>query len=325
MAVNVFNTSATTETLSRHDMLQWVNSSLDISHTKIEDLCSGAAYCQYMDLLFPGCISLKKVKFSTRLEHEYISNFKALQNSFKKVGVEKSIDIERLVKGRFQDNFEFLQWFKKFFDANYDGHEYDPVAARDGQAVATGKNVGIAVKKAATPRKPIGGVAKSAGQSRIHSRPTGSGPKIGSAKTTPPVKVAKSASKPPSGTSAAKSTASASNAAELKALQDEVKQLQDQIAELEVQSQGLESERDFYFAKLRDIELVCQENDADPVVPLILEIMYATQEGFTNPEEEGGELPPAAGEEPVYYDDQEPEPLVDQGEYVYDEDEQEEY
>ena len=62
----------------------------------------------------------------------------------------QSIDIERLVKGRFQDNFEFLQWFKKFFDANYDGHEYDPVAARDGQSVATGKNVGIAVKKAAS-------------------------------------------------------------------------------------------------------------------------------------------------------------------------------
>ena len=38
-----------------------------------------------------GCISLKKVKFSTRLEHEYISNFKLLQNAFKKVGVEKVI------------------------------------------------------------------------------------------------------------------------------------------------------------------------------------------------------------------------------------------
>ena len=60
----------------------------------------------------------------------------------------QSVDIERLVKGRFQDNFEFLQWFKKFFDANYDGHEYDPVYARDGQEVATGKNVGIAAKKA---------------------------------------------------------------------------------------------------------------------------------------------------------------------------------
>ena len=41
MAVNVFNTASTTETLSRHDMLQWINSSLDIQHVKIEDLCSG--------------------------------------------------------------------------------------------------------------------------------------------------------------------------------------------------------------------------------------------------------------------------------------------
>lgn len=37
--------------------------------------------------------------------------------------------MDKLVKGRFQDNFEFLQWFKKFFDANYDGHPYDPIAA----------------------------------------------------------------------------------------------------------------------------------------------------------------------------------------------------
>jgi len=40
------------------------------------------------------------------------------------------IPVEKLVKGRFQDNFEFVQWFKKFFDANYDGREYDPVEAR---------------------------------------------------------------------------------------------------------------------------------------------------------------------------------------------------
>lgn len=39
----------------------------------------------------------------------------------------------------------------------------------------------------------------------------------------------------------------------------------------------LESERDFYFSKLRDIELQCQENEDNPVVPIIMEIMYATQ------------------------------------------------
>lgn len=40
------------------------------------------------------------------------------------------IPVDKLVKGRFQDNFEFLQWFKKFFDANYDGREYDAYEAR---------------------------------------------------------------------------------------------------------------------------------------------------------------------------------------------------
>lgn len=45
------------------------------------------------------------------------------------------IPVERLVKGKFQDNFEFLQWFKKFFDANYDGKEYDPVLTRQGQEI----------------------------------------------------------------------------------------------------------------------------------------------------------------------------------------------
>lgn len=40
------------------------------------------------------------------------------------------IPVDKLIKGRFQDNFEFLQWFKKFFDANYDGREYEAFDAR---------------------------------------------------------------------------------------------------------------------------------------------------------------------------------------------------
>lgn len=52
------------------------------------------------------------------------------------------IPVEKLVKGKFQDNFEFVQWFKKFFDANYDGKEYDPLLARQGQDVAPPPNPG---------------------------------------------------------------------------------------------------------------------------------------------------------------------------------------
>lgn len=47
----------------------------------------------------------------------------------------QTIPIEKLVKGKFQDNFEFVQWFKRFFDANYIGPDpdYDPVEARHGK------------------------------------------------------------------------------------------------------------------------------------------------------------------------------------------------
>lgn len=124
-----------------------------------------------MDMLFPGCILLKKVKFQAKLEHEYIHNFKVLQAAFKRMNVDKVspllnltschiwnfivktikyklrfsvqiIPVEKLVKGKFQDNFEFVQWFKKFFDANYDGKEYDPLLARQGQDVAPPPNPG---------------------------------------------------------------------------------------------------------------------------------------------------------------------------------------
>lgn len=89
MAVNVYSTSMTIENLSRHDMLAWVNESLQLTYTKIEQLCSGAAYCQFMDVLFPGCLLLKKVKFNARLEHEFIHNFKVLQAAFKRMNVDK--------------------------------------------------------------------------------------------------------------------------------------------------------------------------------------------------------------------------------------------
>ena len=58
--------------------------------------------------------------------------------------------MDKLIKGRFQDNFEFLQWFKKFFDANYQGTDYDPVAARGG-----GTELNSGNGNAPTSRMPV--------------------------------------------------------------------------------------------------------------------------------------------------------------------------
>lgn len=53
------------------------------------------------------------------------------------------------MKGKFQDNFEFLQWFKKFFDANYQGNEYDAASARNGEEMGGGSQ-----KASMIARKP---------------------------------------------------------------------------------------------------------------------------------------------------------------------------
>ncbi|VDP96766.1 unnamed protein product [Trichobilharzia regenti] len=42
-------------------------------------------------------------------------------------------------------------------------------------------------------------------------------------------------------------------------------------------------ERDFYFDKLRRIEIICQNNGTVELTKDILEILYATEDGFTTP------------------------------------------
>ncbi|XP_017267229.1 microtubule-associated protein RP/EB family member 3 isoform X1 [Kryptolebias marmoratus] len=262
MAVNVYSTSMTADNLSRHDMLAWVNDSLQLTYTKIEQLCSGGAYCQFMDMLFPGCILLKKVKFNAKLEHEYIHNFKVLQAAFKRMNVDKIIPVERLVKGKFQDNFEFLQWFKRFFDANYDGKEYDPLLMRQGQE---------GTPPPPNPGEPIHPKPKS-------KRPSRSGP-MRTSPTAP--KGVPTPQRQINAPSARRTTPLTRNGGDA-----ELVELNQQIMDMKLTIDGLEKERDFYFGKLRDIELICQENENNPVLGKIIDILYATEEGFAPPEDE---------------------------------------
>merc|ERR1719193_636548 len=129
-------------------------------------------------MLFENCVPIKKVKFQAKLEHEHIGNWKLLQTGFKKVGIDKIIPVDKLIKGRFQDNFEFCQWFKKFFDANYGGSEYDALAARGGVQPVSEINVqkrggSVPEPRVTATRNPP--AAKSAPASRKPTTPMSSG------------------------------------------------------------------------------------------------------------------------------------------------------
>ena len=63
--------------------------------------------------------------------------------------------VDKLVKGKFQDNFEFVQWFKKFFDANYQGTEYAALEARGGVPLGEGGKIGMVGNRAGAARTPM--------------------------------------------------------------------------------------------------------------------------------------------------------------------------
>ncbi len=59
--------------------------------------------------------------------------------------------------------------------------------------------------------------------------------------------------------------------------------------EMKLTVDSLERERDFYYGKLREIEVLCQSNDQvddkNLVTDKILEILYATEDGFAVPDD----------------------------------------
>ncbi|KJH42519.1 hypothetical protein DICVIV_11494 [Dictyocaulus viviparus] len=305
--VNVYATSATTENLSRHEMLMWVNDCLQSNFTKIEQLHTGAGYAQFTDFLFPGSISLKKVKWNSHLELDWLGNWKLVQTSWKTLGVEKLVPVDKLIKGKFQDNFEFLQWFKKFFDANYDGHEYNPLDARGGEPLpaepVSGKHMVMTEKskKIQVPTRTTYATTKTGPPSRNASNYSINTSHIGNttvskqrpatANNAAPLssyaKTNNNVLQKPETVASRSATVPSGDAAEVKQLKEKIDDLTRQVAEYEAEMSILEQERDFYFKKLRCIEIMCGDNESigTVAVPLLLEVLYETEEGFVAPDQ----------------------------------------
>jgi len=158
-----------------------------------------------------------------------------------------------------QDNLEFLQWSKRYWDQYYSGTEYDALARR--------KASGPVSAPAAAPMR-------SSTTSTTARRPA-----------------------QPSNTAAARAPRVAGSSivnggAASGALREENNTLKETVA-------GLERERDFYFEKLRNIEVLLQqeveekpqlaEEGPEGLIGRLQVILYSTEEGFEIPEEAQGE------------------------------------
>ncbi|KAG9105092.1 hypothetical protein FRC07_009638 [Ceratobasidium sp. 392] len=199
-----------------------------------------------------GDVPMQKVKMNAKHEYEFLANYKVMQMFFKQKKIDKPIPVEKLVKCKMQDNLEFLQWMKRYWLSNYGGHPYDAVARRRGAPTDTPATIA----------------------------PLRSGPGL-SASTSGGVKGRRT---PLGGTRAGSATSGVSA--------EQLASAQAQVREMSAHLEGLEKERDFYFAKLRDIEILAQQQmevleadgKDDHTLREIQKILYSTEEGFEVPE-----------------------------------------
>mmetsp|Transcript_9883 Transcript_9883/g.33042 ORF Transcript_9883/g.33042 Transcript_9883/m.33042 type:complete len:233 (-) Transcript_9883:169-867(-) len=216
-----------------------------------------------------------------------------MQQFFMVKGISKPMDVERMMKGRPIDNLEFLQWLKGFYDEHSRGCEYDAVARRKnaGLKVATSgpSLVSRTPKKSSTPSKPHYGTSHVGAASRassVESPFLSPGPR----NSCTPATITPGTRTPEPALS-----------------HHQVQQYRNEIEVLQHTVQELEKERDFYYGKLRSVELLCQSTEENPDVPegvltfckSLLEIMYAD-----GPEEEQGQVEPGHGKASVQAGDE---------------------
>eukprot|EP00029_Vermamoeba_vermiformis_P003168 TRINITY_DN13547_c0_g1_i1.p1 TRINITY_DN13547_c0_g1~~TRINITY_DN13547_c0_g1_i1.p1 ORF type:complete len:296 (-),score=75.32 TRINITY_DN13547_c0_g1_i1:160-1047(-) len=258
--------------VGRMELLAWINSTFQLPYTKIEETASGAVACHIMDAIFPGQIPLAKVDFNAKYDYEYVKNYKILQTVFAKNGIDKVIPVDKLIQGKYQDNLEFMQWMKRYFDLNASS-EYDGLARRKEAKCDCKTDKTIGGTTAAAPKKghtaardPRRYSVATMGTTATTTAPVK--PATGAAKTSAPKATTATLMKPP----AAKPKGTATD--------EKVQQLTQQTAELKLTVDNLEKERDFYFEKLQEVEKWAQDNNEanKDLIATLFTILYASNE-----------------------------------------------
>jgi microtubule-associated protein, RP/EB family len=94
--------------IGRKELLDFFNDLLDLKLQKIEQTATGAIACQITDLIFPGSIPLSKIDWSAKSDYEFVQNYKLLQNAFNKHRIQRHVDVDKLIRAKYQVSIFFL-------------------------------------------------------------------------------------------------------------------------------------------------------------------------------------------------------------------------
>eukprot|EP00927_Polykrikos_kofoidii_P082973 TRINITY_DN8396_c0_g2_i1.p1 TRINITY_DN8396_c0_g2~~TRINITY_DN8396_c0_g2_i1.p1 ORF type:complete len:274 (+),score=43.90 TRINITY_DN8396_c0_g2_i1:224-1045(+) len=224
--------------VSRGELLHWVNTVFLLSLQKIEQCSNGAVYCQIIDACHPGSVHMKKVNWAAKFDHESLPNFKALQQAFERCEIKRNIEVDKLVRGKYQDNLEFLQWIKTYYDRTYQGGDYDPLARRFTDNLPEWARVQDGVSR------PLTGELSASRRDQFGRAVRDTTARRGNAGIS-------------------QATQNTSHA-EVEGVREEQERLREEVDDLQIAVCGLESERDFFFQKLRDVEILCQAVHENP-------------------------------------------------------------
>jgi len=96
--------------MGRLELLSWLNEITEIEYPKVEMCCDAIGYCQVLDAIHPGVVQLSKLNFNAKFEGDFSRNLKILDETLSKLSLEKITPIDKLSRGKFQDNIVFIQW-----------------------------------------------------------------------------------------------------------------------------------------------------------------------------------------------------------------------
>lgn len=102
--------------LGRSELLNWVNKTVESDYVRIEDLSDGVGFCQIIDAFFKNVnreMNTLKLNAINEIELKQ-KNLSLLNSLLGKAGCIKQIDPNKLAKGLFSINLEFLQYLFDF-------------------------------------------------------------------------------------------------------------------------------------------------------------------------------------------------------------------